>query len=180
MMFFYKIINEDEKVIDHIAEEILKNKIDITDTYDNWIKVGFSIVNTLGENGRNYFHKISSNHSDYKYEETNKLYSNLLDSNNGGVTIGTLKYLAKEYGVEIVKQGYSVNQDNVFEKLRKVRLKIAINNDKPAFTVFSNKVLSQLAHNKPKTKDHLINIKGIGKMKVNDYGDAILEIINNN
>jgi len=171
---------EDEKVIDHIAAEILKNKTDITDTYDNWIKVGFSIVNTLGENGRAYFHKISSNHADYKYEETNKLYSNLLDRNNGGVSVGTLIYLAKERGVEIVKQGYSVNPDNVYEKLRKVRLAIARNNDKPAFTVFSNKVLSQLAYNKPKTKDDLINIKGIGTKKVNDFGDTILEIIINN
>jgi len=176
----YYTKNKDEKVIDRIAEEILRNKIDITYTYKNWISVAFSIINTLGENGREYFHKISSNHDDYKYEKTDKLYSDLLDKNNGGNSIGTLIYLAGEYGIEIVKHDYYVNPDKVYEKLRKVRSEIARNNDKPAFTVFSNKVLNQLVHNKPKTIDDLINIKGIGIKKVNDYGDAILEVINSN
>ena len=97
-------------------------------------------------------------------------------SSSLAVSIGSLIYLAKEHGVEIVKQSYSVNPDNIFEKLRKVRLKIARSENKPAFMIFSNRTLNQLVKENPQSKKELIEIKGIGRKKVKDYGDSILEV----
>ncbi len=46
--------------------------------------------------------------------------------------------------------------------------------------IFSNEVLKQIIQNNPKSKEELLNIKGIGKVKVDKYGDEILEVISRN
>lgn len=47
-----------------IAERIASAGIDITQSYDDWMLLAFSL-STLGEDGRTLFHKLSSFHADY-------------------------------------------------------------------------------------------------------------------
>ncbi len=49
----------------------------------------------------------------------------------------------------------------------------------PPYIIYSNKVLTSIAEQKPKTIEALLEIDGIGKQKVEKYGTAILEIIKN-
>ena len=52
--------------------EIECEEIDITDGYENWLKIGFALADKFGEKGRRYFHIISSLHPKYDSTETEK------------------------------------------------------------------------------------------------------------
>lgn len=44
--------------------------------------------------------------------------------------------------------------------------------------IFNNEALDLLIQSKPKTKDELLKVKGFGPIKLEKYGDGILDIIN--
>ncbi|MFD1315231.1 BT4734/BF3469 family protein [Namhaeicola litoreus] len=177
--------HDNENLVANLAKELVKNKIDITNTYDKWWRVGLSIANTLGEQGRNYFHEISSVYTEYDPREADRFYDHILEKNKGLITLGTLVHFAKEEGIYI-HRGITDQQEipkitvkrDLYSDLKKMRLEMARAEKKPAFVIFSNKVLDQLVKNVPKTKNELIRINGISKLKVKEFGDSILKVIN--
>jgi len=60
------------------------------------------------------------------------------------------------------------------------RAKMAAKTGKPAFTVFSNAVLVELANKKPANKTEALEIKGIGPAKLNSVLPEFLQIIKQN
>jgi len=60
------------------------------------------------------------------------------------------------------------------------RAKMAAQTGKPAFTVFPNSVLVELANKKPQTKQDALEIKGIGLAKVKSVLPEFLRIIQQN
>lgn len=67
---------------------------------------------------------------------------------------------------------------NIFNKLKEFRLSESRINNLPIYCIFNNKTLNELSINKPKNNIELENITGIGKKKLEMYGDKILSIIN--
>ena len=100
-------IADDEKteeaidVMERLIYECEKKHIDITSSYENWIKIVFALCTTFGENGRSYYHRICRMYPRYTYTETNKTYSQLLAKNNGKTKLGTIIYIAKRQGIRI-------------------------------------------------------------------------------
>ena len=47
----------------------------------------------------------------------------------------------------------------------------------PLYCILSNAVLDELAQHRPTSRDALLAVKGMGPVKVERYGDALLEII---
>jgi ATP-dependent DNA helicase RecQ len=64
----------------------------------------------------------------------------------------------------------------VFEQLRTLRLKIAKEEKVPPYIVFSDKTLLHMAIMKPKTKEEMLSVSGVGEFKVEKYGKSFLEI----
>jgi ATP-dependent DNA helicase RecQ len=60
------------------------------------------------------------------------------------------------------------------------RAKMAARTGKPAFTVFPNSVLVELANKKPQTEQEALKIKGIGPAKVKSVLPELLQIIQQN
>lgn len=87
----------DEDKVQKVVEIIESNSIDITGSYDDWIKIGAAIYNSLGESGRPYFHRISKISSDYKYKECDSKYTNCSKMNK--ISLGTLFEFCKHYGI---------------------------------------------------------------------------------
>jgi hypothetical protein len=85
--------------IEKVVSQIEAQSLDITDGYENWLNLGFALSDELGESGREYFHRLSKFHPEYSYDACNKQYDNCLKSNNFGVTIRSLFYLAKQNGL---------------------------------------------------------------------------------
>jgi len=64
-----------------------------------------------------------------------------------------------------------------FERLKKVRLKLAQAQDVPAFCVAHDSVLQAIADAAPADLPALAGIKGIGRAKLDKYGAAFLEAV---
>lgn len=64
--------------------------------------------------------------------------------------------------------------------LKSWRLEKAHELNVPAFYIFSNKVLDNIASYLPHTQEELLEVPGIGPAKAEDYGAAILKIVQEN
>ena len=69
-----------------------------------------------------------------------------------------------------------VDQD-VFETLRTVRRELAQERGVPAYVIFNDATLRELARYKPRTREELSGIKGIGAHKLDQFGALILETL---
>ena len=47
----------------------------------------------------------------------------------------------------------------------------------PAYVVFSDATLAEMAARKPRTAAELLEVGGVGQTKLERYGDAFLEVI---
>jgi len=92
-----------ENDIDNIVRQIEQKKLDMTANYDDWIKIGYSLIDSLGNGAREYFHRVSSFHPSYDHAECDKQFDNLLKSGKPKVpvTSKTLFFHAKDHGLDI-------------------------------------------------------------------------------
>ena len=65
--------------------------------------------------------------------------------------------------------------EQLFELLRQFRNDVR--NGKPAYTVFGDGTLQRIAASRPVTLDALARVKGVGPMKLEQYGDRLLAIV---
>jgi hypothetical protein len=86
-----------EKVITQIEEK----RADITSSYQAWRDIAFALTSEFGEQGRQFFLRISKFHPKFNAEECNKMYSDCLIHKGSGVTIRSFYYYAKKNGIEI-------------------------------------------------------------------------------
>lgn len=65
----------------------------------------------------------------------------------------------------------------LWDALRELRHKIAQEQNVPAYVVFHDKTLAAMVAHKPKIKEDLCQIPGVGEKKLDLYGDLFLEVI---
>jgi DNA helicase-2/ATP-dependent DNA helicase PcrA len=65
----------------------------------------------------------------------------------------------------------------LFERLRSWRKERADDEGKPAFVVFTDATLQLIAEHKPRTSEALLKINGIGRSKVEKYGEDVLTLV---
>ncbi|MGB6452605.1 MAG: DNA helicase RecQ [Steroidobacteraceae bacterium] len=65
----------------------------------------------------------------------------------------------------------------LYEALRSWRLQIAREHGVPAYTVFHDATLTEVARRRPRSTDELRSISGIGAAKLERYGATLLEIV---
>jgi hypothetical protein len=87
--------------VEAIISQIKHDRTDITEGYDNWLKLGCSLANSFGESGRNYFHAISQYHSKYSVSETDKMFDNVLKHDYNKISIGSFFHIAGDYGIKL-------------------------------------------------------------------------------
>ena len=80
------IYNKVEDDVESVVREIEQCAIDIAPHYKDWVELGFALVDGLGENGREYYHRISRFYPTYQKEETDKQYTHCLHSKGQGIT----------------------------------------------------------------------------------------------
>ncbi len=65
----------------------------------------------------------------------------------------------------------------IFVALRTLRAEIAREQNVPAFVIFHDSTLRQMATDKPRSLATFANISGVGKQKLSSYGQAFLDVI---
>ena len=77
-----------------------------------------------------------------------------------------------------VKQKKSKSVANsLFETLRKLRYEISKEEEVPAYVIFSDAALRQMETERPRSDQELLAIDGVGKAKLEKYGDAFIKAI---
>ncbi len=71
----------------------------------------------------------------------------------------------------------NINDDKLFEELRFLRKKISVENKIPAYLIFSDNTLKQLAREKPITIEEARKVSGIGPNKIRLYLPLFLKVI---
>lgn len=87
----------DTDKVEAVVRLIEKHAIDITIDYNDWIKIGAALCNSFGEGGRDYFHRISRFHHDYKVRDCNLKYSQCSKMNR--VKLSSFFYVADSFGI---------------------------------------------------------------------------------
>lgn len=83
-----------------VAKRIQEHQIDLTTSYDDWVKITLACA-SLGEAAREAYHTICSNYPKYDRQKCDEKFDNCLKSGRGMVTLGTLMQCAKDAGVDI-------------------------------------------------------------------------------
>ena len=70
------------------------------------------------------------------------------------------------------------NDRGMFERLRVLRKTLADRANVPAYIVFSDKVLREMAVRRPADSGQLLDVPGVGPAKLERYGGAFLGVLN--
>jgi archaellum biogenesis ATPase FlaH len=82
-----------------VVDQLLEHKINLTEDYEDWLKIGFSLC-PLEEDGRSFYHSISKMSSKYDKREVNDKFSSLLVNYNGEISLGSFFFIAEQYGIK--------------------------------------------------------------------------------
>ena len=67
--------------------------------------------------------------------------------------------------------------EGLFERLRDLRREIAAEQQVPAYVVFGDKSLADMASRKPSTREEFLEVHGVGEAKLERYGEVFLDAI---
>jgi len=81
--------------------------------------------------------------------------------------------------VEKTRTKTEATRDELFEQLRVLRKQLADEQNVPAYVVFTDTTLEDMARQKPTTPDALRNVSGVGERKLQLFGKQFLEAITN-
>lgn len=65
----------------------------------------------------------------------------------------------------------------LFDSMRNLRAQLASDAGVPAYVVFTDETLRELARIRPSSLDEFLEVKGVGEKRLKDYGEAFLEHI---
>ena len=65
----------------------------------------------------------------------------------------------------------------LFTALKQLRNELAFQEGVPAYMIFSNATLTDMSKKCPKTAEAMLNVSGVGKVKLAKYGDKFLEVL---
>jgi len=71
----------------------------------------------------------------------------------------------------------NAGQEDLLERLKAVRAELARQQGVPAFVIFSDKTLREMAFMEPHTRGELLGVSGIGAYKADRYGAAFLAVL---
>ena len=76
-----------------------------------------------------------------------------------------------------VKKSKAPVEQTLFEHIRELRNKIAKEQGKPAFVIFSNETIKDMASQKPSNEEEFLSITGVGEFKAEQFGEIFLKAI---
>lgn len=87
--------------VEQLVQKIEASGVDIAPEYNAWVNLGFALADGLGENGREFFHRLSTLHCDYDHTATDRQYTNCLNGRGSGITIASFFHYAAEAGIDL-------------------------------------------------------------------------------
>ena len=154
------------------------------------IQGGYDQVKTYGagrdlrfEDWRSYLHQlINIGVIEIAYDQHYALRRGILADQVlfGGKTISLVRPDdAPKPVVEKTRAKTETQRDDLFERLRVLRKQVADEQNVPAYVVFTDTTLEDMARQRPTTPDALRNVSGVGERKLQLFGKQFLDVILN-
>ncbi len=89
------------------------------------------------------------------------------------------KAKSKKKNVSASASDLTAQDQQLFEQLRTLRAQLAKAQNVPPYVIFPDKTLTEMAIVKPHTQGQMLDISGVGQSKLERYGQAFLNEINN-
>lgn len=92
-----------DKDISYITDQIQQKRVNLCESYEDWVKIGMAIVSKYGDSqeGRDLFHLVSSQSLKYDFKTCDSKYTVILKGTRGKVTFATFMFLCKNANIEI-------------------------------------------------------------------------------
>ena len=84
---------------------------------------------------------------------------------------------AKERKQAAPSDAVALADKGLFEKLKALRKRLASEQNVPPFIIFSDNVLYEMSAQRPSTLEAMLNVSGIGNVKLNAYGQSFLDAV---
>ena len=98
-------VSQRKKILERVIKAvrfIQAKRIDITNQYKDWFRIGCALACEFGEEGRYWFHLISRVCDKYNEGDCDIQYSNCLKyRKENGITIGTFFFICKSFKIEV-------------------------------------------------------------------------------
>jgi predicted transcriptional regulator len=109
------VISDTSCQVEELIQQIESRRINLPITDNDWVKIGFAFANQFGEQGREYFHRVSQMHSKYSRENFDRHYTDCLNYKGNDIGIGTFFQMCKDNGITYainleVKEETKINQ----------------------------------------------------------------------
>ncbi len=129
-------------------------------------------------------------HRDYCFQDTEHFNVLRLKPKATPVLRGEEKIALAVQRIEVIKdipkkkKGRSglpqLSNSPLFEILRALRRKLANEENKPPFMIFSDLTLHEMVHIRPRTMEELLTVSGVGQHKLTHYGEPFLQALKEN
>ncbi len=90
-----------EHDVEHIVQQLEAKRIDLTNSYADWVKIGFAIAAKYQDMGADLFHRVSAISPKYDPQACDRKYKALCQTKQNSVSFASFMWLAKNAGVEI-------------------------------------------------------------------------------
>ena len=145
---------------------------------------GLSTYGLLKDRTRSQIHGMIDHLEAEGYLQTEQEYQTIFLTPQASQVLFQGKKVLQKIAVEPEKPTQSAAGSKLsgedaalFETLKGLRMKLAREAGVPAFVIFSNATLSDMAKKKPKTLSQFKKVSGVGEIKAAWYGEAFLERI---
>ncbi|MEA1986281.1 MAG: DNA helicase RecQ [Candidatus Marinimicrobia bacterium] len=155
--------SEDKRIFEKGHDRISTYGIGEDLSYKQWLHLSRQLIREkIIRKDEQYGSLLITKEADKILRDEKKYFGNLIEEK----TKVKEKMIAKDY------------DEKLFEILRKRRKEIADEKNLPPYTIFHDTTLIDICNSFPKTENELLNIYGIGKAKLEKYGDELLSIVN--
>ena len=84
-----------------VCDELMHRGANIAESYDDYLRLGFSLAEGLGSDGHDIYHALCSQSGKYLRDECERKWQECLSKKNGSITIATFYKMAQDAGVDL-------------------------------------------------------------------------------
>jgi hypothetical protein len=84
-----------------VCDELMLRGANIAESYDEYLRLGFSLAEGLGSDGHDIYHVLCSQSGKYRKDECERKWQECLSKKNGKITIATFYKMAQDAGVDL-------------------------------------------------------------------------------
>lgn len=89
--------SNDRDKVESVVSLIEQHSVDITQDYNDWVKVAGALYNAFGGSGLDYFHRVSRFYPKYNKRKTDKKFQNCMNMKH--VKLSSFFYVASKHGI---------------------------------------------------------------------------------